>query len=135
MRRTLKNMFGTETGLHYKDGSPILVGDRIKVEGLGQIATVHVRMNKAKIYFYLTYYANNRGYTRPLSQIMLCDFKKDTTPTWANGRPKVTRPKFIPPQYGTDKELIRRRATHADKNGDYILCLEDYDTAIYGTIR
>lgn len=128
-------MFGTETGFRYKDGSPILVGDRIKVEGLDQIATVHVRMNKAKIYYYLTYYADSRGYTRPLSQIMDGEFHKDTTPTWANGRAKTARPEYQPPKYGTESERLRRRSVHPDKNGQYILCLEDYDHAIYGNIK
>lgn len=128
-------MFGTETGFYYKDGSPILVGDRIKVEGLDRTATVHVRMNKAKIYYYLTYYADSRGYTRPLSQIMDGEFRKDTTPTWANGRAKSDKPKYIPPKYDLDPDKVRRRNVHPDKNGQYILCLEDYDTAIYGNIK
>ena len=131
MKKTLKDLFGTETGYHYPDGSPVLIGDRIRIEGIEHVGTVHARINK-KIYYYVTYCNGSQSFSRPLSRVVTEKFEKDLTPRHSNGKP--IKPKFTPTMYD-DIDLVRHRLTHADNGGEYLLCLEDFDTAVYGNIK
>lgn len=127
MKKTLKDLFGTETGYNYPDGSPVLIGDRVKMEGIEYVGTVHVRINK-KLYYYVTYCNGSQSFSRPLSRVVESGrFRKDLTPRHSNGKP--IKP-VAPPKLET---VTAKR--HVDKDGDYILCIEDFDNAIYGTIK
>lgn len=112
-------MFGTETGYHYKDGSPVKVGDRLSIMGTEKPATVRARMNDGKLYFYATYWDCDRTYTRSLPQISTEGFVKFTG---------------IETAKAVDVESELKTKWKPDNEGEYIFGLEEYDKAIYGNV-
>lgn len=117
MRRILKDMYGTDTGARYKDGSPVKVGDRLSIRRTERPATVRVRMNEGRIYYYATYWEFDRTYTRSLAQIQKEGFAK-----------------YVGKELERKPEIGSRLKWKPDTEGEFIFGLEEYDTAIYGKV-
>lgn len=108
-------MKGERTGYLWPDGSPLLTGDRLKVAGIEQPVTIRRVMRRFGYHVFGTYYDGRTSKTVTLARMYQSGFTK--------AGPKVRAPR-----------RKREKAPARPEGRQCILCLEDYDHAIYGGI-
>lgn len=107
--------FGPDCGLRYGNGDPVIVGDRLEVEGVPTAVTVRMRVRYRQPEYYGSYRIGAKSCQMTMADIAAVHYRK-----WV-------------------EDLQQRRITgmgmeRTMKEGTvYIMGLEDYDTAIYKT--